>query len=511
MWITIRRAESTAFGCLLALFSCSSGASPDVCQVPPGKIAVLIRLDGRELPEGEFIAPTVKDDEPPYQGVQLDVLPPGYHPQVRSNHYRWELFPQVVVPSDSVGVMVRLFGESLPEGQIFADENPDDEKKGILRKGILAKTLGPGTHFINLRAFDVIVAPRVSLGPGQVGIVTRLYGNQPADPNAFIVGPNERGVQSAPLPPGAHYINPYTDLVMPMSRESQRIDLKAPGRRVRSPTLDGFDVALNGTIEWAVPEEAAPLAFARYGNIDKIQDTLLMPATRAVSREQGLRTAVRDFLSSARLLAFQNNTEADLKALVEKEGIEVQDLTVSGVEPPSALAEVIQFREASSLTREQYLAEIEKAKSTFDVLRAQVGEERPEALAKEKKSSLEKTGLVAKQKSEIENYQNAIRERVATDKQRAEVDAAEIRRKAEIEAASIRRASDLEVAALKPLIDAHGGGVAYARSLAIERMVPRLQSVSADIDGPLGAMLRNLATDPSANPSPAPKKEEKQQ
>lgn len=490
---------------LLMIQACKTGPSPDVCQVPPGKVGVLIRLDGRNLPEGEFIAPVTKEGEAPFKGVQLDVLMPGYHPTVRSSHYRWELFDQVEVPSNCVGVLVRLYGEPLPEGKIFADEDPADAERGIVRKGILARPLGPGTHFVNRRAYHVIVTPRVSLGPGQVGVVTRLHGPAPSDPDAWIAKAGERGVQPVPLPPGAHYVNPFVEHVTPMSRESQRIDLKAPGRRVRSPTLDGFDVALNGTLEWSVPDEKAPLVLARFGDLDRVQDVLLMPATRAVSREQGIKTTVRDFLASARLLAFQGALASDLDALVEPEGIELHGVTVSGVEPPSALAEVIQFREASSLTRDQYVAERKKAQSMFEVLEAQVAEKRPESLAVEKKAGLERQAQIEKERAEFVIAMQGALDRLSVERAKAEVEAAEILRKAEAEAAAITAESELEVETLAPLLAAHGGGMAYARSLLVERLVLRLDAVAADVDGPLGAMLRRLATaEPPAAASPNP-------
>lgn len=489
---------------LLAYQACQTGPSPDVCQVPPGKVGIVIRLDGRDLPEGEFIAPTAKDGEAPWKGVQLDVLMPGYHPTIRSNHYRWELVDHVEVPSNSVGILVRLYGDPLQEGRIFADEDPSDAERGILRKGILSKPLGPGTHFINRRAYDVIVTPRVALGPGQVGVVTRLFGPAPSNPDAWIAAPGERGVQPVPLPPGTHYVNPFVDHVMPMSRESQRIDLKAPGRRVRSPTLDGFDVALNGTLEWSVPDEKAPLVFARYGDLDRVQDVLLMPATRAVSREQGVKTTVRDFLASARLLAFQGALARDLETLVESEGIELHGVTVSGVEPPSALAEVIQFREASSLTRDQYVAEMKKAQSMFEVLEAQVAEKRPEALALERKAGLERQAQIEKERAEFAIARQGALDRLELDRAKAEIEAAEILRRSDADAAALIAEADLEIARLTPLLAAHGGGLAYARSLLVDRMVPRLSTVEADVDGPLGTMLRELAGAPSKSEPPTP-------
>lgn len=492
--------ELSALLLIVTTLSCSSGPSPDVCQVPPGKVAILIRLTGRDLPSGEFIAPAVAETETPFRGVQLDVLPPGYYPQVRSNLYRWELVPQVEIPPDRIGVLVRLFGEPLPPGRIFADEDPADEQAGIQRKGILSRTLPPGTHFINTRAYDVALAPRVKLGPGEIGIVSRLFGQPPADPNAFVSAAGERGVQPVPLPPGTHYVNPLAELVKPLSRESQRIDLKLPGRRIRSPTLDGFDISLNGTLEWSVPEEKAPALYARFGELDAMMETILLPTTRSVSRQHGLKTAIRDFISGNQRLVFQNQLQNDLTALMAEHGIEIQALTVSGIEPPKQLADIIQARESFGLKREQQLSEIEKSRSGVDLLRASLVKDRPTELAKVQKEGIDARSKLDQKRAWMQIEFESKRKQLEQEKEKTDLLVESILGAGNARAAELRSAADLEIATLTPTITANGGGMAYVRGRLLENAMTRIDSISTDLEGPFGALLAGLLV-PTASTS----------
>src|SRR5262245_19250856 len=109
-------------------------------QVPPGHVAILVRKSGRKPPEGAVIAPRVKPGEEPYQGIQEDVLLPGWYPTgYNALDWDWCLVPQTVVPPGHVGIRVRNFGEDLPDGQVFADENPEDEARGVVRRDPLLR------------------------------------------------------------------------------------------------------------------------------------------------------------------------------------------------------------------------------------------------------------------------------------------------------------------------------------------------------------------------------------
>src|SRR5262245_41127227 len=106
-------------------------------DIPSGHMAVLTRETGKDLENGEEIAPDAS-----HKGVQKDVLLDGQgRPWRDPYHWSWEVVPRVDIPRDKIGVAVRLYGEDLPYGEIIArDEN---------HKGIVDGVLQPGLQTIN--------------------------------------------------------------------------------------------------------------------------------------------------------------------------------------------------------------------------------------------------------------------------------------------------------------------------------------------------------------------------
>ena len=81
-----------------------------------GEFAVLMRKTGSELPVGQILA-----DNPRQKGVREEVLPEGRHfrnPYVWS----WEIVPTTEIPAGKFGVLIRKFGKNLPDGEIIAPD-----------------------------------------------------------------------------------------------------------------------------------------------------------------------------------------------------------------------------------------------------------------------------------------------------------------------------------------------------------------------------------------------------
>lgn len=492
------------FAAVAASPACSSmHRRGEYLKVAPGQVAIVTRLEGRPLPAGAWIAPKTAPGEAPYQGLQQDVLQPGHYPDLTSDAWSWELVPQVQIPSDSVGVLVRLFGDDLPEGQVLADENPADEAAGIVRHGILGRTLEPGTHSINTRAYDVQITPKTTIESGQIGVVAQLVGPRPKDMSGLLAEDGERGVQKTVLPPGSHYLNPYATAVVPLSRQSQRIDLTAPGRRVRFPTQDGFDIQLNGTLEWSLADESMPLVYVRFGNLEEVQERLLLPLLRSISRQHGVRSSVRDFIVGQSRLTFQQELERGMKATVEAEGPTVQSLTISSITPPSQISDVIQKRVAADLTQTQYQNQMKTAATQVELARQLALQQRPEALAKAQ-AAVDAFETKAQQKLAAAQAETAQQKQlVELQLEAAKLEADAIRTQAKGDAEVARLAHAAESAKLKALATAHGGGMELARKEFIEQLAPRYSSVLANTESGLGALLSQYVG-LAAGPQPAP-------
>lgn len=86
------------------------------CRIEPreGEIAVLIHKTGRDLPSGQIL--TLKPGD---KGIQLDVLAEGRHWR-NPYAWGWEYKHIIDIPAGKLGVVTRLFGADLPPNQTIA-------------------------------------------------------------------------------------------------------------------------------------------------------------------------------------------------------------------------------------------------------------------------------------------------------------------------------------------------------------------------------------------------------
>ncbi|NNJ71393.1 MAG: hypothetical protein HKP10_08945 [Kiritimatiellales bacterium] len=101
------------------------------CRIEPGagEIAVLIRKTGDNLSKGQVIAL-----EEGQKGIQLDVLPEGRYFK-NPYTWSWRIQRILDVPAGKLGVMTRLFGSELPPGEIIAADSQRGIVQEILRPG----------------------------------------------------------------------------------------------------------------------------------------------------------------------------------------------------------------------------------------------------------------------------------------------------------------------------------------------------------------------------------------
>ncbi len=79
-----------------------------------GEFAVMIRKTGRNLPPGELIAP-----DSSFKGIQDELLPEGRYFR-NPYTWDWKIVQMTDIPAGKLGVVIRLHGKDLPPGQIIA-------------------------------------------------------------------------------------------------------------------------------------------------------------------------------------------------------------------------------------------------------------------------------------------------------------------------------------------------------------------------------------------------------
>jgi regulator of protease activity HflC (stomatin/prohibitin superfamily) len=193
--------------------------------------------------------------------------------------FNW-FFCRIEIPKEHVGILIAKTGENLASGQIIATEkgqkgiqlevlkpgrhfknplfwdweiepfitihaqkvgvltrlygeNPSDQAQNLLVpmdtdgghfKGIVREVLKPGQYPLNPYAYSVEEKPAVTIPAGYVGVKCNMVGQTPENANTYLVKAGERGVQAAVLGQGDHYLNPYEQRVYLVDIRSQRLE-----------------------------------------------------------------------------------------------------------------------------------------------------------------------------------------------------------------------------------------------------------------------------------------------
>jgi len=324
-------------------------------EVEEGEFAPLLRKTGKEISNTDILAPG-----PEFKGPQVEILQEGRHFRNPYNWYWPRPMKATVVRKGEVGVLVRRVGTPLAEGQIVVQ---NDEQKGILEG-----QYNPVRYYLNLWEYDVQIHPMVKIEPGFMGVVTRLVGAEAENSNVFVVKTGERGVQPDLLPPGTFpgYSNPYVFMVTPIDVRSQKFEM---GREyvITFPSKYGFDIRVEGTIEWAPDIAKLPELFVKYvdeqdlqesGGINNIQRKVILPYARSYFRMIGAQYRAVDYMTGAPRIRVQNEVLRRLRESCAEQGIEIRAFVIRATEPPKRIREQYERRGMARVEIRQFTEEI---------------------------------------------------------------------------------------------------------------------------------------------------------
>ena len=119
-----------------------------ITDIPAGKVGVLTRLYGKDLPPGRIIA---GNDT---KGIVAEVNLPGKY---RINPYAYEvgMFDAISIRPGSVGVVTSLVGKDVLNDDVAADAR-NSYLAGQGMKGVVAQVLDPGTYYLNPYLYNVV-------------------------------------------------------------------------------------------------------------------------------------------------------------------------------------------------------------------------------------------------------------------------------------------------------------------------------------------------------------------
>lgn len=473
-------------------------------RVDRGQVALLIKKTGQSLPDGEIAAPSAD-----FKGIQRDGLSEGWH---FLNPYTWEtiVVDQMEVPVGQVGVKTRLFGKPPPAGRALVGK---EDGTGEVMKGIEREILTPGRYAINTLLYRVELSDAVTIAPGYVGVVTRVTGEEPKEPNVFVVRENERGVLEKTLDAGTHYLNPYDLRVCPVDLRSHRFDMMDKNV-VSFLSKDGFQITMEASVEWKIDPERVATVYVEYVDsrimgqgsnpgdmvIQCIVEKVLLPNARALSRIEGSRHQARDFISGETRQQFQKQMFEGLRSVCASQGIQILSALVRKTEPPKAIADPIREREIAIRQREKLQQEMEREKQQKQLAMTMKLQERVKAINMAQ-ADVSVSIFEAKRKKDVALIGASRKLDVA----RLELEAARNQAAAKLSAGKaaadvVRLKNSAEASGIRAARAAFGDGEQYARFLFLSKVAPAIQQVISNTEGPFVDVFRAFT---AAKPAPA--------
>lgn len=118
-----------------------------ITDIPAGRLGVLTRLYGKDIPKGRIIA------EAGEKGILAEVYRPGKY-RINPYAYRVDIFDAISIRPGHVGVVTSLVGEDVLGG-LSSSNAPNGFLVSRGMKGILPEVLDPGTYYLNPYLYDV--------------------------------------------------------------------------------------------------------------------------------------------------------------------------------------------------------------------------------------------------------------------------------------------------------------------------------------------------------------------
>ncbi len=295
----------------------------------------------------------------------------------------WErtLVKDITIQPGQVGIVRSALGNDLPTGQYLVDGELGTTK----HKGILRKAYGPGRYRANPYAYqfqtvDLVEVKDekgqvkhsgwVEIPTGYVGVVTNLTDIPQLQQTS--------GVQDKVLPPGIYPINGkeqqidiveigYTETTIKSVQKTLAngsLYLDDAGEPVVAnektginfPSNDGFPIHMDFTAIWGIMPDQAPHVIRTFGNLDAVEEKVVLPQTESICRNKGSRYSAVELLVGADRTKFQLETGKAFKTILDEKKITMLYGLVRHIYIPKEVRAPIQAKfiaDEVRLTRDQ--------------------------------------------------------------------------------------------------------------------------------------------------------------
>ncbi len=366
----------------------------------------------------------------------------------------------------------------------------DGDLGATASKGILRKAYGPGRYRVHPYAYEFKVVSTeteqvgtqtkhsgwVTIPTGYVGVETYLANDPTADKVA--------GIQTEVLPPGLYPANPrerHIDIVEIGFRESSIRVIKQTAKEggtlydesgeplpvddtgINFPSNDGFEIQMDFTAIWGVMPENASEIVGKFGNIDAVEQKVVIPQSESICRNNGSKLGAVDLLVGESRQQFQDDTSLEFEQVLEEKGITLLYGLVRHIYIPQEIRLPIQnsfIADELKLTRDQ-----EKLTAKTE---ANLREEEAKVELESEKVRVETEKMVASVAAEGEKEANEIGAEAkqlvaAIDRQIAELDAQKEVLLGEADAKAEEMEQEATAEKFGLAVEAFGSGSAYTK------------------------------------------------
>lgn len=324
----------------------STIASTSVIWVPDGGLGTIFRVyGGKSLAPGKIVA-TDGENGPQARvmapGFHFELLVNVFN-KIDTTQ------TQMVVPEGHVGILNARDGKPLRPGQAFADPFIGEKRDEMLdaetflqtggQRGPQLTVLTPGTYRLNPYLWEIKLVEAYEVHTGFVGVVkSNVYADvdfgtmkslrpescAATKPNeagnnrieALLVPVGCVGVWAQSLQPGKYYLNPDAFAITPINTQAQvwtyaggytkrsiALTVDATGEIQQTETtevrktldtdadeavfvkMEGWDVPLELRVVAQVSPENAACVVAGVGTMQEVEDRVLTPSIRAITRD----------------------------------------------------------------------------------------------------------------------------------------------------------------------------------------------------------------------------------
>jgi len=298
------------------------------------------KFGGGSLAQGRIISVNGEN------GIQAQVLAPGWHFFYWPWQYTITKIPVIEIKDGQVGLIQAADGRSLPIDTIYAPEWDQPDKmlnaeyflgQGQGYKGPQLAVLKPGKYRLNPRLFTITNAPVTNVRVGTVAVIKSNVGEQ-VQTQDRLVEVGQRGIWKKPLGEGQYYLHTQAyEVTMIDTRQatiSYTPEKDKPGiAEAISPmtvrSIDGFTFPVDIRVTYQIDRDFAPRVVATVGDDAMVLAKLVTPSVRAIFRNNAEKVKALDYVQQRSQQEQQSNTL--LKEELAKYGVTLLAVRIGDV------------------------------------------------------------------------------------------------------------------------------------------------------------------------------------